>query len=276
MLDGGGLSRHELASRVLGYDATGSSHRAVLLGMGRDAAPGHLHYDRRSNKLWADLDLYYLAPGYTREEQLMTDIAEQLGGELRTNPAWAFVGKPITVHSQGGCRMSDDPRAGVTDADGQVRGCPGLYVLDGAALPAPVGVNPSASILAIAERNIELFLRQHPRSAWRDPSSPAARAYAAVRQRASDWVAAQQNWHFAPPRSAKGSPEFRASPLGLRFSEWMDGYYSPTVEGDPGPRDDADYRAAETRGRPGYRGSPDPVGHPIQLELTNTIDDLNV
>lgn len=271
-----GLSRREIARRVLGFDGARASHRAVLLGMGRDAAPGHLHYDRRSNKLWADLDLYYLAPGYTREERLMTDIAGELGGELRTNPAWAFVGKPVTVHSQGGCRMSDTPDTGVTDPDGRVHGCEGLYILDGSVLPAPVGVNPSATILAIAERNIERFLRRHPGSAWSDPASEASRAYAELRQAASSWVASNAGWHFTPPRPSRAAPDFSAQPLGLRFSEWMQGYYCPTAEGGAAPRDDADYRAAEARGRPGAGGSHDAIGFPIEFALQNSVADLNV
>lgn len=271
----GGLSRREVARRVLGYDGARASHRAVLLGMGRDAAPGHLHYDRRSNKLWADLDLYYLAPGYTREERLMTDIAGELGGELRTNPAWAFVGKPVTVHSQGGCRMSDTAETGVTDPDGRVHGCEGLYVLDGSVLPAPVGVNPSATILAIAERNIERFLRHHPGSAWSDPASEASRAYAKLRGAASRWASDNAGWHFTPPRPQRPAPDFVAQPLGLRFSEWMQGYYCPAGAG-AWPRDDADYRAAEARGRPGYGGSNDAIGFPIDFALQNTVDDLNV
>lgn len=276
IVDQGGLSRREVARRVLGYDGARASHRAVLLGMGRDAAPGHLHYDRRSNKLWADLDLFYLAPGYTREERLMTDIAGELGGELRTNPAWAFVGKPVTVHSQGGCRMSDSPETGVTDPDGRVHGCDGLYILDGSVLPAPVGVNPSATILAIAERNIERFLRRHPGSAWSDPASAASRAHAALRDDASRWAAGNSRWHFTPPRPAQPAPDFTAQPLGLRFSEWMHGYHCPTRDGSDWPRDDADYRAAEARGRPGAGGSNDAVGFPIDFALQNTVDDLNV
>jgi cholesterol oxidase len=276
ILDAGGLPRREVARRVLGYDDTGASHRAVLLGMGRDAVAGQLHYDRHSDELRAELDLSRLAPGYTRQERLMSDIARELGGELRTNPAWAFVGKPVTVHNQGGCRMSDDPSSGVTDANGQVYGCEGLYVLDGSVLPAPVGVNPSATILAIAERNIEVFLRNHPRSAWSDPASEPARAHNILRADASRWVERATGWHFAPPEPAHGSPDFRAQPLGLRFQEWLHGYFSPTNAGDPIPRDDADYRAAEARGRPGHGGSNDAVGFPIDLALTNTIDDLNV
>ena len=47
-----------------------------------------------------------------------------------------------------------------TDAYGRVHGHPGLYVLDGAAIPGSTGaVNPSLTIAALAERNIAEIIR---------------------------------------------------------------------------------------------------------------------
>ena len=56
--------------------------------------------------------------------------------------------------------MADQAGQGVTDADGEVHGYPGLYVLDGASLPGSTGVNPSSTIAAVAERNIERAIRK--------------------------------------------------------------------------------------------------------------------
>ena len=58
----------------------------------------------------------------------------------------------------------------VTDAGGEVHGCEGLYVMDAAAFPTSVGVNPSATVAAIAEYKIERFIRKYGESsqaAWR-------------------------------------------------------------------------------------------------------------
>ena len=52
----------------------------------------------------------------------------------------------------GGCAMANDPAHGVVDPFGAVFGCEGLYVADGSILPGPVGVNPSMTIAALAER----------------------------------------------------------------------------------------------------------------------------
>ncbi len=47
-----------------------------------------------------------------------------------------------------------------TDGHGRVHGYPGLYVMDGAAMPGSSGaVNPSLTITALAERNIEEIIR---------------------------------------------------------------------------------------------------------------------
>jgi len=58
----------------------------------------------------------------------------------------------FTAHILGGCHMGDSPENGVIDSRHQVFGYPGLYVVDGAAVSANIGVNPSLTIAAMAER----------------------------------------------------------------------------------------------------------------------------
>ena len=48
--------------------------------------------------------------------------------------------------------MADSATDGVVDLWGEVFGHPGLDVVDGAAIPRPVGLNPSRTIAALAER----------------------------------------------------------------------------------------------------------------------------
>jgi choline dehydrogenase-like flavoprotein len=57
-----------------------------------------------------------------------------------------------SAHHVGSCRMGDSPARGAVDADGELFGHPGIFVTDGAAIPAAPGVNPSLTILANAER----------------------------------------------------------------------------------------------------------------------------
>lgn len=254
----GDLPRHEVAREVFNYDASAADHRLMMLAMGRDAARGTLEYDARNDRLIADLDLFHLAPGYARQEQLMKDVAKALGGELRTNPAWALLGKPITVHNQGGCPMSDSPEHGVTDEDGQVHGCKGLYVNDGALLCRSVGVNPSATILAIAERNIAAFIEKNP-PARRNVEGCAE--YERQRVAARCWRLKQTGVVLTPERGPARPLE--SKPLGLTFTESMQGYYE-CGEADLGGNDAA-YRQAETRGRPDF---------PMRLDLVVSVANL--
>jgi cholesterol oxidase len=59
---------------------------------------------------------------------------------------------PLTAHFIGGCTIGDSPDTGVVDAYQRVYGHPGLHVADGSAISANLGVNPSLTITAQAER----------------------------------------------------------------------------------------------------------------------------
>ncbi|BBX65480.1 cholesterol oxidase [Mycobacterium saskatchewanense] len=64
---------------------------------------------------------------------------------------------PLTAHFLGGAAISDSPDRGVIDPYHRVWGYPNLYVVDGAAISANLGVNPSLSITAQAERAASLW-----------------------------------------------------------------------------------------------------------------------
>ncbi|MEJ7602378.1 MAG: GMC family oxidoreductase [Kofleriaceae bacterium] len=58
-------------------------------------------------------------------------------------------------HPLGTARMGSDPASSVVGADHQVHDTPGLYVVDGAAVPSAIGVNPQITIMALATRAAE-------------------------------------------------------------------------------------------------------------------------
>lgn len=58
-------------------------------------------------------------------------------------------------HPLGTARMGRDPARSVVDVDHQVHDTPGLYVVDGAAVPSSLGVNPQVTIMALATRAAE-------------------------------------------------------------------------------------------------------------------------
>jgi cholesterol oxidase len=59
---------------------------------------------------------------------------------------------PMTAHCMGGCAMSDKAETGVIDSQNRVFNYQNLYVIDGSMLSANLGVNPSLTITALAER----------------------------------------------------------------------------------------------------------------------------
>ncbi len=64
---------------------------------------------------------------------------------------------PLTAHYLGGCAISDNPADGVIDPYHRVWNYPTLHVTDGASVSANLGVNPSLTICAQAERAIALW-----------------------------------------------------------------------------------------------------------------------
>jgi cholesterol oxidase len=64
---------------------------------------------------------------------------------------------PMTAHFIGGCAIGDGPATGVVDPYHRLYGHPGLHVVDGSTLSANLGVNPSLSITAQAERAMALW-----------------------------------------------------------------------------------------------------------------------
>ncbi len=79
-------------------------------------------------------------------------LAERTGGIAQSSVMEATLNVPSTAHILGGAVIGADPECGVVDADQRVFGYENLLVCDGAAVPANVGVNPSLTITALAER----------------------------------------------------------------------------------------------------------------------------
>lgn len=93
------------------------------------------------------------APSYLPQANAVARaFADSIGGRPLNLLLESVGGKSITAHILGGAAMGTDASDGVIDTDHQVFGHPGLYVVDGSAIPANVGVNPSLTIAAMAER----------------------------------------------------------------------------------------------------------------------------
>lgn len=158
--------------RMMILFALGLTPPAALMTL---SAKGHLRVRLEMND---ELRAYYRTT-----KQLLDSILEKSGCRLVHDTPVRLDGTPrpdiyfSTTHQTGSCRMADSPDRGVADATGQLFGYPGLYVADGAALPGPLAVNPSLTILANAERVAAAILDRHPA---RNPVLTVSRAGAAA------------------------------------------------------------------------------------------------
>jgi cholesterol oxidase len=124
---------------------------------GVDAANGLLHLRRRFEIAgeW-ELGLTWDVAASRRLMDTIVGTHEALskatGGTPLVPPTWTLLHYLITPHPLGGCGMGTGPDNGVVDHGGEVFGYPNLFVLDGAIVPEAVGVNPSRTIAALAER----------------------------------------------------------------------------------------------------------------------------
>jgi cholesterol oxidase len=64
---------------------------------------------------------------------------------------------PMTAHFIGGCAIGDSAQTGVVDPYHRVYGYDGLHIMDGSTISANLGVNPSLTITAQAERALSFW-----------------------------------------------------------------------------------------------------------------------
>jgi cholesterol oxidase len=88
--------------------------------------------------------------------EAMARMADQIDG-FAGNSVGEIFDVPMTAHFLGGCAIGDSPQTGVVDPYHRVYGHPGLHVVDGSAISANIGVNPSLTITAQAERAMSFW-----------------------------------------------------------------------------------------------------------------------
>lgn len=99
-------------------------------------------------------------------------LAEEINGFAGSNVG-ELMGTPLTAHFLGGCAIGASPDAGVIDPYHRLYGHPGISVVDGSAVSANLGVNPSLTITAQAERAMSLW----PNKGEPDPRPEQGAAY---------------------------------------------------------------------------------------------------
>lgn len=141
----------------------------------------------------------YVPAGHEATKRTAAHIGGMAGGTL----VEAF-DVPMTAHFIGGAAIGDSAETGVVDPYHRVYGYPELHVVDGAALSANLGVNPSLSITAQAERAMAYW----PNKGEADPRPAQGSGYqrvAPVPPRAP-----------AVPAAAEGALRLTLLPIGTK------------------------------------------------------------
>jgi cholesterol oxidase len=152
-----------LVMQSLDNSITVSPKRRLLGGFGLTSKQGH----GEPNPTW-------IPSGHKALRQLAVRLQERTG--VRSVPGGSIgeiVDIPMTAHYLGGAVISDDPAKGVVDPWHRVWGYPGLHIVDGSAVSANLGVNPSLTITAQAERALSFW----PNRGGEDPRPAQGSSY---------------------------------------------------------------------------------------------------
>lgn len=115
-------------------------------------------------------------PTWIPEGQRAAELmAEQIDGHAGGTVGDVF-DIPMTAHFLGGCPIGDSAQNGVVDPYHRMYGHPGIHVVDGSAISANLGVNPSLTITAQAERAMSYW----PNKGEEDPRPAPDAGYSRV------------------------------------------------------------------------------------------------
>lgn len=145
------LRRGELADHIMPWFGQACDGGDGALYLGRSLRPPW------PRKLRLDWTPDRSRPGIDGLQKMHVELSEATGGKPIPALSWQILRTLVTPHPLGGCNMAASAAAGVVDADCRVFGHPGLFVMDGSVVPRPIGLNPSKTIAALAERAVDRF-----------------------------------------------------------------------------------------------------------------------
>jgi cholesterol oxidase len=144
-----------------------AEHTIAWFAQSVDASSGTMTLQRPwyapwRKRLHLDWDIAPSERSFEKVSELHKRLAAANNAIRTITPiTWTLLRDLTTPHPLGGCRMAASAAEGVVDHRGEVFGYPGLYVADGAIIPFALGINPSRTIAALAERNVAIMLREN-------------------------------------------------------------------------------------------------------------------
>jgi choline dehydrogenase-like flavoprotein len=117
-----------------------------VLAMTNDDNNGSVHVDENGME---SFEAAFTPVEHERMNAALDFSRDALRAAGATDVLWTGL---ITTHIQGTCRMGSDPERSVVDADAQSWDVKRLYVGDGSLVPRTLSVNPSLTIMALADR----------------------------------------------------------------------------------------------------------------------------
>jgi cholesterol oxidase len=156
-----GLNAESLITGIQNFLRNSSATNNVMpwFAQGVDAGDGTLSLKRPwwqfgfgSKRLHLNWDVTKSRPVMDAIVNMHKQLSDKTKGAPLVPPGWTFSHDLITPHPLGGCNMGDTAANGVVNHKGEVFGYKNLFVADGAIIPTALGVNPSRTIGALAER----------------------------------------------------------------------------------------------------------------------------
>ena len=132
-----------------------TEHVMPWFAQSRDAADGRMAL--KNGKLDLDWDITASEATIEAVVHMHQKLARATQGLALTPLTWTINRDLITPHPLGGCNMGRSTADGVVGHDGEVFGYKKLFVADGAIVPKAIGLNPSRTIGALAERVAKLI-----------------------------------------------------------------------------------------------------------------------
>ena len=108
--------------------------------------------------------------GWDLSDAAIRSVVERDG--LGRHLLWEQTENALSAHPLSSCRIGDDPATSALDDRHELRGHPGIFVTDGAAVPTSLCVNPSLTIAALAERASTLLVDREDLGLEVTPGAP--------------------------------------------------------------------------------------------------------